>query len=503
MAGSNTVRLTLVGDSSKLEKALERSGAAAKKMSRDVDAASDKASSDLRSLGSAAQSTGDGGAAAFKKFGAAAAAFGATVVAAAGAAVVALIPLSRSIQDMDTKAQFVFQDQLPDIRKWAEANSKAFGTSTRQVVGMAANLADLLKPMGFTTKQASDMTKRLLNLAGALAKWSGGTKTAADVSEILTSAMLGERDSLKSLGISISAADVEARLALKGQKDLTGAALAQAEAVATQELIFEKSTDAQEAWAKGGRDAAIASGTLSSAVQTLKEKVAVLLTPAFAEATRVAGEFVDKASGKLDELVPKVRSFIDKELSDMTKALNNLKDNVLEGVKNGFDKIKVSVDANADSWRTLGDAITKIVDIAGPVIKWLVELIATAAGAALDWIATLIDAVKWVWDQLGKLPWPWKGGGQPASPQAPGGGGPGKPLPEFATGGMVPGPIGQPTLAVVHGGETVIPVGQSGGNGSVVIELRSSGSGVDDMLMEILRRAIKAQGGNVQLALGR
>ena len=32
-------------------------------------------------------------------------------------------------------------------------------------------------------------------------------------------------------------------------------------------------------------------------------------------------------------------------------------------------------------------------------------------------------------------------------------------IPEFQSGGVVPGPLGQPTLAVVHGGERVIPVG--------------------------------------------
>jgi TP901 family phage tail tape measure protein len=36
-------------------------------------------------------------------------------------------------------------------------------------------------------------------------------------------------------------------------------------------------------------------------------------------------------------------------------------------------------------------------------------------------------------------------------------------LPEFATGGVVPGPKGQPTLAIVHGGETVLPPGVAAG----------------------------------------
>lgn len=43
----------------------------------------------------------------------------------------------------------------------------------------------------------------------------------------------------------------------------------------------------------------------------------------------------------------------------------------------------------------------------------------------------------------------------------------------YATGGVVPGPIGSPQLAVVHGGETVIPNGKSAGT-TIVFDLRGA-----------------------------
>lgn len=59
-------------------------------------------------------------------------------------------------------------------------------------------------------------------------------------------------------------------------------------------------------------------------------------------------------------------------------------------------------------------------------------------------------------------------------------------------------------------GSSVVPAGQSAammaGGGQpqpVVLELRSSGSAVDDMLLQILRKAVRVRGGNVQLVLGR
>ncbi len=44
-------------------------------------------------------------------------------------------------------------------------------------------------------------------------------------------------------------------------------------------------------------------------------------------------------------------------------------------------------------------------------------------------------------------------------------------LPFFQEGGTVPGPVGMPQLAVVHGGEQVVPVGGSGGNLTVNINM--------------------------------
>lgn len=49
-----------------------------------------------------------------------------------------------------------------------------------------------------------------------------------------------------------------------------------------------------------------------------------------------------------------------------------------------------------------------------------------------------------------------------------GGGGAHRPVPHFALGGLVPGPIGAPTLAVVHGGERVLtPEQQQNGGGNM------------------------------------
>lgn len=247
--------------------------------------ARDKASRVLRGVGNAAN-----------KMSGAIVAGGAVAAAGLLAMAPAMISTSNAIGALDVKARTVFEDQLPKINAWADANKRAFGSSRREVVAMASNMADLLKPMGFTSAQAATMSTKMIDLSGALSRWSGGTKTAAEVSEILSSALLGETDGLKALGISISAADVEARLAAKGQGELTGAARSQAEALAVQDLILAKSTDAQKAWANGGRKAAEGQNAVNSQIAEAKEKLAKGLTPALAAGMKHLASFGDWAS---------------------------------------------------------------------------------------------------------------------------------------------------------------------------------------------------------------
>lgn len=68
-----------------------------------------------------------------------------------------------------------------------------------------------------------------------------------------------------------------------------------------------------------------------------------------------------------------------------------------------------------------------------------------------------------------------------------------------------------PELVRLPGGSTVIPAGQSatmaaqggGGGGGMVLEIRSGGSRMDDLLVELLRNAVRSRGGNVQTVLGK
>ncbi|MEV1049671.1 phage tail tape measure protein [Streptomyces sp. NPDC049887] len=65
--------------------------------------------------------------------------------------------------------------------------------------------------------------------------------------------------------------------------------------------------------------------------------------------------------------------------------------------------------------------------------------------------------------------------------------------------------VPRPSHGPAAGGSTISPVGPLNGpsGGRTVLEIRAGNSKVDEFLMELLRRAIRVRGGDVQLVLGR
>jgi hypothetical protein len=193
--------------------------------------------------------------------------------------------LAVQLDSLNKKANIVFGDTLPQITKSAEDNARAMGLTTAEYVSAAAAAQDLLVPMGFTRQEATDLSVQLTNLSGALSSWTNGQISSVQVSEILNKALLGEREQLKALGISISENDLKNELARKGLDKLTGSTLKQARAATTLELITRKSADAQTAFANGSESLSIKQAKLAATLREIRDIVAVVLIPVFERLT--------------------------------------------------------------------------------------------------------------------------------------------------------------------------------------------------------------------------
>lgn len=153
----------------------------------------------------------------------------------------------------------------------------------------------------------------------------------------------------------------------------------------------------------------------------------------------------------------------------------------------------------------LAEVLTRVINlfvnvlaIATNVAAFFTGVLGKSINFVTDQIANLINYVKQAVEWLGKLSLASVAGsvGSAVSSAIKG---PYK-IPGFAEGGTVPGAIGAPLLAVVHGGERVIPVGGKGSGGANIVvnitgntissglDLRYITEQVSDQLMRDLRR---------------
>lgn len=287
---------------------------------------------------------------------------------------------AKNLELQAKKAATVFGDSFQDVQDWAKESAGGLGLTTREATNLAAGLGDLLIPMGFTRDAAADMASKTIGLAGALSEWSGGAKSSAEVSDILTKAYLGETDGLKALGIAISANDVTARLAAKGQEKLEGAALSQAKALAIQELVFEKSTDAQDAFAKGADGNARKQAAASAKIRELKENIALGLQPAFIAVTGlIADKLIPTVTNLANQAIPYVQAAAEKVGPAIAKIGEIIQTQVLPPLQAAADWFT----GNGDAMAAAGGAIAAILVAA--FVSW-----AIAAGAAA--VATIAAA---------------------------------------------------------------------------------------------------------------
>ena len=307
--------------------------------------------------------------------------------AAAGLGVVVgkrFFDLGEELTSLDQKIGTVFNDRSrQQVVDWSDEVAHRMGLTRTEAQGLAANVGDLLKPMGFTAENAAEMSTELVGLAGALSEWSAGQSSVRETADILQKAVLGEREGLKQLGISINQAEVDQRaleIATYFGRDSIDA---QTKALATQSLILEKSQDAQDAYAAGGNKLTEASNRLRAAFGEIQEKLARKLLPVFAvvaekvldlieifEKDGFAGA-IEAVGTKMQAAVPVIKRYLGQWLSAFASWAYSLIGPMLRG---------------------LGDLLRRFGSwFVNDGYALIIEKLGTWAAAFLDWIGPLIE----------------------------------------------------------------------------------------------------------------
>ena len=168
----------------------------------------------------------------------------APLVAMGGVAIKAASDLSESAN----KVQVVFGDQATAIQSWAAKSATALGQSKQQALEAVGTFGNLFSAMGIGQQQSAQMSTSLIELASDLASFNNIDPTLA--LEKLRAGLVGETEPLRTLGVNLSAAAVQAKAMEMGlassTKEITPAISAQA----AYALILEQTKTAQGDFAR-------------------------------------------------------------------------------------------------------------------------------------------------------------------------------------------------------------------------------------------------------------
>lgn len=527
MAGP-TITLTIAGDAKDAQKAL-----------RDVGNEAENMNGKVSGVGSTWQNVKGK-------------VLGASTVIVGGAGLVGkeLIGLAADAEQSLGAVDTVFKGSADQIKAWSNSAATDLGLSANQYRELATVVGSQFKALGVPMDQLAGQTNDLITLGADLAATYGGTTT--DAVEALSSAFRGEFDPIEKFGVSIKQSDINARLAAKGLDHLTGSARKNAEQQAALELITEQTSDVQGQFGRESGTAANQQQVLAAQIENLKVALGEHLLPIF---TKVM-EFINGT------VIPWLQRNKD-TVAQLGIAITGLAGFVLTA--NAAWKAFDAVMKVARGTTLLFTAATKGLTVAQKALNLVMKMsplgriitlittiigVVAAVGAKMGWLKDLwktvtngiASAAKWVGEKVSNA-WKWcvdkvKGffrgikdfvgsiwdGVVGALKSVINGiisvingaidginfiiktinhipgieiGLIGK-LPKLHTGGVVPGAPGQEVLTMLQAGEKVTRAGDT----PKTVAL-TGGDEFGRLVVELLRKTIRQQGGDVQFVLGR
>ena len=206
------------------------------------------------------------------------------IAAGAVMATKATFQLASSVEETGSKFRTVFGDSADAVDEFIDSFGVLAGLSDTQARGIISTTGAIAQGMGFAQDASAKFSAEIVTLAGDMASFNN--VPIEQTSRAITSALTGERESLKTLGIVINQAEVDARALAIAQANGAETATAQHKAMATLELVTQRAGSAVGDLERTQDSAANRARALTAEIQNMKEAMAQALLPIFAAVLR-------------------------------------------------------------------------------------------------------------------------------------------------------------------------------------------------------------------------
>jgi len=375
-----------------------------------------------------------------KKFGGQIA-IAAAAVTGIGIALKKAFDIGASIAETQSKFNTVFGPEASSqVQGFLDDFANKAGLTNTEAQGLVATTGAIAQGLGFSQKASGEFATSITALAGDLSSFNN--IPTAETLLAINSALTGERESLKRLGIVIKETDVQQRALADSGKSVAKALTAQEKATATLALISERAGVAVGDLDRTQGSAANVARRLAAQFKEIRDAIATALMPAFKQILdRLASskdrfddlkEAITENSGIISAwaslfinlmrlsaspLITLIRLIFNmgQIAIDATKALGNLIERNWEGLaqnaadmKKNFgdmgETIVSQFEVVGETLQSIADVITGGVEPAAQKATAAMNTLATAGAAAGDVISTevdeLADKIQTIRDQL-------------------------------------------------------------------------------------------------------
>lgn len=203
------------------------------------------------------------------------------------------IKTAADAEETESKFNEVFSSIRDEANATAAALAKDFDLANVSAQEMLSTTGDILVGFGFTESAALDLSKQVNSLAVDIASFKNVQGGAAQASNAITKALLGEREMLKGIGIAILEEDVKLKIAQLTAEGMTFATNRQAKSFATLQLVIDRSTKSIGDYARTSGSATNQSRRLRQRWIELSVTLGKVLLPLFTDLVKVLANVVD------------------------------------------------------------------------------------------------------------------------------------------------------------------------------------------------------------------
>lgn len=301
-------------------------------------------------------------------------------------AVGASIDKASDFSEAQSKVGVVFGDSAASIEAFAKTADRSLGLSSTAALGFAGTFGNLFTNLELGQPAAAEMSQKLIQLGGDLASFNNIPTT--DALDKLRAGLAGESEPLRTLGVFLTEAKVQAEAMALGLVSVGGELTEAAKVQARYSLILKETSLAQ------GDFARTANGK--------------------ANQDRINAARMENAWTRVGQVLMPLANTVMPMVADAMVA-------IVEGIGSVISGIGAWVDQNQGLMGVLG----ALADIIGTVLVATFQTLAVTAEAAFTVVSTvvggvfdvvkaavsgIIGAIRNVMDIAAQIPGPWQEG---------------------------------------------------------------------------------------------